>query len=67
MSSPPQADIQRIGTVEGAQKLLEILNFDPDQAILNKCNLRASIMVVDIYTEAGTRTALCISTKGFVL
>jgi len=52
MSTPPQADIQRIGTVEGAQKLLEILNYEPDQAILNKCNLKASIMIVDTYTEA---------------
>jgi len=52
MSTPPQADIQRIGTIEGAQKLLEILNYEPDQAILNKCNLKASIMIADIYTEA---------------
>jgi len=54
MSTPPQADIQRIGTVEGAQKLLEILNYEPDQAILNKCNLKASIMIADIYAEVGT-------------
>ncbi len=54
MSTPPQADIQRIGTVEGAQKLLEILNYEPDQAILDKCNLKASIMIADIYAEVGT-------------
>ena len=53
MSTPPQADIQRIGTIEGAQKLLEILNYEPDNAILDKCNLKASIMIADIYAEVG--------------
>ena len=53
MSTPPQADIQRIGSVEGAEKLLDILNYEPDQAILDKCNLKASIMIADIYAEVG--------------
>ena len=54
MSTPPQSAIQRIGTVEGAQKLLELLNYEPDQAILDKCNLKASIMIADIYAEVET-------------
>ncbi len=54
MSTPPQADITRVGTKEGAQKILEILNYEPDQALLDKCNLRASVMIADIYAEVDT-------------
>lgn len=49
---PPQSTITQIGTIEGAQKILSQLNYDPDIALLNKCRFKSSVLIGDIYAEA---------------
>ena len=49
---PPQANIKVYGSLDGASKILDNLNFDADQAILSKAQRKISIKITDIYTEA---------------